>query len=196
MYRCTFSIIVPKLHNFVLKTHRELMILRIARVPISGERHGGVRLVLRTPEDSDVLGRIGNRCSIRLVDTVRVLEHKGEERNVRNEGSTYQTETRPAGLSFSFFPPFRYWTRALSSQVNARCSRSRLELGLRFHFCSVPDAICISVLLPTFSFTSFNTSMANTLSFIMARLSFVSLNNARQRDAQSQFRMVIMGRGC
>lgn len=59
------------------------MILRIARLPISNERHGGVSVVLRAAQHSDVLRRVSNRRRVRLVDTVRVLEGGREMEHVR-----------------------------------------------------------------------------------------------------------------
>lgn len=57
------------------------MILRVTCLPFSSERDGGMSLVLRTAEYSDILRRVGNRCGLHL-DAVRILEHEEGKRDV------------------------------------------------------------------------------------------------------------------
>lgn len=103
------------------------MILRVTRLPLPGERHGGVGPVLRAPEHLDVLIYVSNRRGVHLLDTVRVLEHeKGRERDVRIvERFNVLVETRAPRAPKLAPSLLDERSKALSGQVNARCLHPR-----------------------------------------------------------------------
>lgn len=128
------------------------MILRIASVPLPGERHGSVSSVLRARAYSDVLGRVSNRRCFRLLDTMRVLEHKGAEGDVRIVEGVQRTRRSGArGPRNSLLVGIgRDRGRFIGSDERQVFADVGGELGLLRSFCPTQF---VSPSLPTFSFT-------------------------------------------
>lgn len=114
-------------YDLLLGDYRKYMILRVACLPLPGERHNSVGVVLEALEHVDILVDIGNRRGVHLLDTMRVLEHErgGERETLEMWGFNVLVETRAPRAPKLAPSLLDERSRALSGQVNARCLRPR-----------------------------------------------------------------------